>query len=224
MGSINHSIPFVASPNCSSRRGWKAKGIVIHYTAGGRASGTVRWFANPESRASAHFVISRVGEVTQMVDLSMKAWHAGLSEMRVAANEVLSNTNKFTIGIELANYGWLHEIDGVFYYELSRKMRMAKIGGSSRPKRAKLIYDNGTILDGWWEPYPEEQLSALENLLYKIKAHYDYGSSVRNIVGHESIAMPFAMRKRDPGPLFPWERFGGWQNQRTTGELVEVAT
>lgn len=59
MTSFNSAIPFIASPNFSGRVGAVVEGIVIHYTAGGKGSGTVRWFVTPESQASAHFVVSR---------------------------------------------------------------------------------------------------------------------------------------------------------------------
>jgi len=63
------------------------------------------------------------------------------------------------------------------------------------------------------EPYPEDQLRALERLLQALLARYP---SLRQIAGHDqldleqvpasddpSLSVP---RKRDPGPLFPWPR------------------
>ena len=41
MTSFRPDIPFIASPNCSSRRGQSVCGVVIHYTGGGSASGTI---------------------------------------------------------------------------------------------------------------------------------------------------------------------------------------
>ena len=49
------------------------------------------------------------------------------------------------------------------------------------------------------EVYPEPQLDALVELCDGIKSRHD----IRHIVGHSEIAPD---RKRDPGPLFPWER------------------
>ena len=46
---------------------------------------------------SAHYLISQEGEVMQLVDESMRAWHAGKSQMPDGRNEV----NDFSIGIEL---------------------------------------------------------------------------------------------------------------------------
>lgn len=72
--------------------------IVIHYTAGGENS--VDWLKNPSSKASAHFVITRAGKVTQLVDTKLKAWHAGRSEWNG-----MRACNNFSIGIELENWG-----------------------------------------------------------------------------------------------------------------------
>lgn len=51
--------------------------LVIHYTAGSSAAGTIAWFRDPASRVSAHLVIARDGSVTQMVPFNRAAWHAG---------------------------------------------------------------------------------------------------------------------------------------------------
>lgn len=63
------------------------------------------------------------------------------------------------------------------------------------------------------EPYPEVQIAALIALLAHLQAQFP---SVKFIAGHEDLdrEMEQALddptvqvpRKRDPGPLFPWER------------------
>lgn len=57
-------------------------GIVLHSTRGGQVPGveyqaTINWFMNEASQVSAHMVISREGEMTQMVPWGAVAWHAG---------------------------------------------------------------------------------------------------------------------------------------------------
>ena len=66
------------SPNKSSRQGWKPDVIVSHITEGSYA-GAVSWLCNPSSQASSHFVISRKGEITQLVDIRESAWTNGTS-------------------------------------------------------------------------------------------------------------------------------------------------
>ncbi len=63
------------------------------------------------------------------------------------------------------------------------------------------------------EPYPEAQIAALERLLAALAAAYP---SLRHIAGHDQLdreqvaasddATLHVARKRDPGPLFPWDR------------------
>lgn len=190
-------------------------GIVLHYTAAGNARGTIQWFATPDSKVSAHFVIGRDGQTTQMVSLEDAAWHAGSSEMFYKGN-LVKGANSFTIGIELCNYGLLQEGDDGFCYEDSGIVREYK--GKDAPQRAALIFDALHGILGAWEPYPETQLLALEVLL-KLIEQAGYKDAVKNLVGHEEIAVPIG-RKFDPGPLFPWARFGRPAGTRRTKALV----
>nr|WP_246844137.1 N-acetylmuramoyl-L-alanine amidase [Hydrocoleum sp. CS-953] len=56
------------------------------------------WFQNPNSRVSAHYVVDRDAQITNMVDTNDRAWHAGISELNGR-----SNVNDFSIGIEIVN-------------------------------------------------------------------------------------------------------------------------
>jgi N-acetyl-anhydromuramyl-L-alanine amidase AmpD len=51
-----------------SRTGDDIDAIVIH-TVEGTASGAITWFQNPQAKVSAHYVISKTGEITQMVEI-----------------------------------------------------------------------------------------------------------------------------------------------------------
>jgi hypothetical protein len=66
--------------------------IVIH-VAQGSYSGTISWFENCAAQASAHYVVSTIGQVAQCVRDQDIAWHAGLWA-----------TNTYSIGIEHAGY------------------------------------------------------------------------------------------------------------------------
>lgn len=55
------------------------------------------WFVNVEGlKVSAHFVIDRLGQITQFVSCDERAWHAGASSF-----EGRERCNDFSIGIEL---------------------------------------------------------------------------------------------------------------------------
>ncbi|MGL4859699.1 MAG: N-acetylmuramoyl-L-alanine amidase [Enterobacteriaceae bacterium] len=82
-----------------------------------------------------------------------------------------------------------------------------------------------------WQPYPKEQIAAVEALVRSIVQRY--GIAAQNIVGHMDIA---PQRKLDPGPLFPWQQLaqaglGAWPEAdrvyyylagRSPSELVAV--
>lgn len=86
------NIPFDPSPNYrKGRRGPGISHIVIH-TMQGTFSGSRQWFKNFKSQVSAHYLISKKGDIVQMVKEEDTAWH-------------VCNANPFTIGIELEDYG-----------------------------------------------------------------------------------------------------------------------
>ena len=106
------------------------KAIILHTTLGAY-NGAVNWLMkSPEQRlretgkksySSAHYVIGRNGEITQLAPLDRGTWHAGaISNPSPAAKAVLpkhawgslKNPNKSTIGIEFAS-GYDIDRDGV---------------------------------------------------------------------------------------------------------------
>jgi len=89
------------SPNfTSSRNGYKPELIVIHIMDGTLA-GTDAWFANRDSKVSAHYSVGKRGEVHQHVDERHTAQHAGVVD-RPSRKLVKAgvNPNFYTIGIE----------------------------------------------------------------------------------------------------------------------------
>lgn len=80
----------------------QVKFIVLHATASSTLESAVRWFKDPTSKVSAHYVIGKDGSVVQMVDLDNIAWHAGKSKFTLDGKEYV-NLNGCSIGIELVN-------------------------------------------------------------------------------------------------------------------------
>lgn len=78
--------------------GWKLdpKIIVIHWIAGSY-KGCIETFSKGLREASAHFVISKTGDIMQMVELKNRSWHAGLSNTKLFG----PNANLYSVGIEL---------------------------------------------------------------------------------------------------------------------------
>lgn len=73
--------------------------IVDHITAG-LMTGCLSWLTNPESKASAHYLVTRVGEIFQLVDELNSAFHAGVVNDSDWPLYTGQNPNWYTIGIE----------------------------------------------------------------------------------------------------------------------------
>ncbi|WP_052446704.1 N-acetylmuramoyl-L-alanine amidase [Candidatus Soleaferrea massiliensis] len=94
----------------NGRDGWNPDMIVCHITEGSYA-GAVSWMCNPVSQVSAHYCISRKGEVTQLVPLTDAAWcngtsadassgvYYGKSTLKTVRDR-RTNANYYTVGIE----------------------------------------------------------------------------------------------------------------------------
>lgn len=179
----------VPSPHHSSRQGHDITCCVFHYTGGGRASGTARWFGMKESRVSAHHIVGRDGKLYQCVDHERAAWHAGMS-MAMYHGKPTDSVNLFSIGIELANRGLLLRKGWSFYY---------RFGGTLKKYRGpKPVFKDGA----YWEPYTQLQIDATKDLIIDISKKHS--KAVQHLLGHNEIAPG---RKIDPGPLFPWGEF-----------------
>jgi N-acetyl-anhydromuramyl-L-alanine amidase AmpD len=174
-------VQWTASPNHSKRRTAEISAIIYHYTAGGSQSDTVKYFQDPASKVSAHYVLGRDGKVVQMVPLNRAAWHAGESKLAGAAG-----VNSFSIGIEICNWGKLTKKDDKFYVWSGAPYR------GPAPVRAAGAY---------WEPYTDEQYKSLARLTNALLAKY----SIKHITGHSDIALPKG-RKTDPGAAFDYQR------------------
>jgi len=74
--------------------------LVLHYTGMPDAESAIRWLANPESKVSAHYVVTEDGQIVRMVDEAKRAWHAGRAWWRG-----ISDVNSASIGVEIVNPG-----------------------------------------------------------------------------------------------------------------------
>ncbi len=93
-----------AAANEGNFKAWTEKkprkiGYIIIHTVEGTYAGCISWFQNPKSNVSAHYVVSRAGEVTQMVRDEDIGYQAGNWRMNVES-----------IGIE--HEGYAHKENG----------------------------------------------------------------------------------------------------------------
>lgn len=91
------------SPNYSRGRGNRnIIGIIDHITAGS-FPGCLNWMCNMAAQASAHYLVTRSGDIYQMVRESDTAWHAGNVNKPTWKLYDGTNPNRYTLGIEHEN-------------------------------------------------------------------------------------------------------------------------
>jgi len=182
-------VKYDPSPNKSNRKG-EVKCIVLHHTGPGSFNGIVKWLCDSNAKASAHYVLGTSGQLKQLVNTRNESWHAG-----VASIDGKRVDNHHSIGIEVCNYGVLHKgNDGNFYYEYGRQTK--KYTGKVEPVPGTIKYPNGSVLSGYYVPYPEKQLKKLVSLCKALVVKYpEIGPE--QILMHYEIAWPEG-RKNDP--------------------------
>ena len=74
--------------------------LVIHYTGMQSLDQALQRLMSSNSQVSAHYLISRKGEIFKLVSEEKRAWHAGVSYWRGE-----TDINSYSIGIELENPG-----------------------------------------------------------------------------------------------------------------------
>jgi N-acetylmuramoyl-L-alanine amidase len=155
--------------------------LIIHYTANGSLSETIRHFNKASSEVSAHIVIDRDGTVVQCVSFDRAAWHCGVSRW-----DDLAGMNGHTIGIELVNWGRLKYRDGKYYTWAGQEVPQSQTVWLPRKVDGKAYF---------WQTYTDAQVHACFDVAAAIVKEY----GLMGILGHDDIS---PRRKDDPGPAF----------------------
>ncbi len=159
--------------------------IILHYTAGSSLQSSADWLCNPESKASAHVIIGKSGNIIQLAPFNFITWHAGKSKWKDR-----TNLNNYSIGIELDNAGQLEKREDGYYTWFNKKIDKKNV------KLAKHKFDEEIQP---WDKYTKIQLEVLEELCKLLSKTYN----IKQILGHDDISPD---RKRDPGPAFPLQQ------------------
>ncbi|MET0372034.1 MAG: N-acetylmuramoyl-L-alanine amidase [Sphingobium sp.] len=94
-------IPFIETPSPNfDQRKLPVTMLVLHYTGMPDAASAINWLVNPESKVSAHYLVTEDGQIVRMVEEGNRAWHAGRSHWRG-----IDDINSASIGIEIVNPG-----------------------------------------------------------------------------------------------------------------------
>ncbi|MBM17835.1 MAG: hypothetical protein CL947_02050 [Epsilonproteobacteria bacterium] len=189
------------SPNFNNRKDLKTHTIItkpthiiLHYTADCFYSQSMKTLSNFFRPVSAHYLIAADGTISQLVDESKRAWHAGKSSWQ--GNKQMNN---YSIGIEIVNPGFTKSKKDPCTHNQNiwNKHTGVQVQGSSY----------------YWYQFTDAQITSVIALCTDIMKRYDIKPYF--ILGHSDIA---PSRKVDPGPLFPWELLakydiGAWSNK-----------
>lgn len=160
--------------------------LILHYTGMDSSEDAINRLCDEQAQVSAHLLISREGGICQMVKFNQIAWHAGQSQWGDR-----TSLNKFSIGIELDNAGYL---------EKKGSQYISFFGG---------VYNEADVFDAkkefgnekeypyqYWHRFSSRQLDILVEVARLLTRRY----SISSILGHSEVA---PQRKFDPGPAFP---------------------
>jgi N-acetylmuramoyl-L-alanine amidase len=95
------------TPNFLVGRKGKSPSVIVLHSTGGSYESAVSWLMNKDSDVSAHYVVSRNGDITQLCDTSDTAFHAGVSRfpndgvMLPRKTAPKESINRISIGIEM---------------------------------------------------------------------------------------------------------------------------
>ncbi len=200
-------VDYHLTPNRTQSFVLKPEGIVVHDTAGRLDGATsVNWFLKPEARSSAHLVVHRDGQVTQLAPFNVKTWHAGKSSHRGR-----TGVNNFALGIEIVNPGKLDPLGNGLYqswFKETYRDTDFTIIEKSTP-------EHGT---GGWMDYTGEQIATLEKICTTLFDKY----SIDWICPHWQVSPG---RKIDTNPLFPLQHlqsllYGRKDDDGSTGMML----
>ena len=190
----------------------KPQFVVIHYTAGYTAESAINTFAASGAKVSAHIVMDRNGELTQMVPFNCLAAHAGPSQY-----QGVQMLNGHSIGIEIVNIGWARKrSDGrlVDSYENVVPERLDPDSWIAAPHPR---VGSGML---YWQPFTKAQIDTTIALVQALIPAYNLKAAVT----HEEIDT--RGWKTDPGPAFPMSRiralFRGVEQNEVVGLTYTV--
>lgn len=177
-------IKFIAAheKNFNADRELEPRFVVIHFTTGTNMMSTIHTFLNPANGVSTHLLVGRTGRVVQFVPFDKVAFHCGLSTW-----EGERDLNRFAIGIEVDNAGYLRQTPNGF------KSRDRFIPEEQvRPKQH--WKEKG---ERHWQLFSDEQVNVVEKIVLALKESYP---SIQEIVGHDMVNL---INRLDPGPFYP---------------------
>lgn len=137
----------------SGRSGQSIDTIMVHNTVGSFQS-AVNWFKNSTSNVSAHYVISRQGEIKQMVEDEHTAWHAGNSDINRRSigieHEATEAQKGFTTAMENASIALIKYLMHEYNVSVDRVLpHRIDWGGAHNTSCPNLLWPNQKDFNVW---------------------------------------------------------------------------
>lgn len=198
------------------------KRIVLHFTAG-NLKGDMTTLTRHDFHVSVAFVIARDGTIYQLFPSKFWSGHIGPGIGNAGMNNA---QDKCTIGIEISNYGVLHERDGNLetIYSRQKNPNTGQIGPvdvycSLNDRLAYQKTDAPFRAEQFFPTYTDEQYESLIVLLRYLTAawkiprvflpeatRYKTDEAILTFNGIVSHVNYRSSGKWDIGPAFDWER------------------
>ncbi len=181
---------------------------IIHYTAMTSFDAAVKVLTTKYpggGNASAHLVIGKNGEVTQLAPFNHRTWHAGESYYNGRMGY-----NSLSVGIEIDNVGWLKKFGDVY----SRKRLKSEGFTLPEDKVYQGRHENPKVPYEYWEEYTDDQVDVVFEICGLLREQY----GMIEFLGHDEIAKD---RKQDPGPAFPMDELRSEMLKDRSGEIQE---
>ncbi|NEQ64564.1 MAG: hypothetical protein F6K21_03480 [Symploca sp. SIO2D2] len=157
---VKPQVTWNASPNFTSGRGADIDTIFIHNTYGS-FGGAISWFQQKQSQVSAHYVISRQGEIVQMVKDEDTAWHAGNRHHNHRSigieHEATETERGMTAAMELASIALCRWLMAKYEIPVAKVLpHRSDWGGSFNTSCPHLIFATNEEFIAWREQLKEE--------------------------------------------------------------------
>ena len=97
---MSHEVKWVGTPNYTKGRGGRKPLAIVNHITDGRYPGCLSWLQNPSAKASANYLITKAGQILQLVKDEDTAWaNGGVNKPSWPLYDG-TNPNRYTISIE----------------------------------------------------------------------------------------------------------------------------